>query len=139
MRLEYDDQLADLVPNSVDHRQFFAPARSKQRTPTVEFLMYSTFQLKGVDLSIEVLGALREKLRELRIVSFGSEYPSNSLKLPNGSDFFLSPPQDTIRHLYSQCDVWLTASRSEGFNLPAMEAMACRNPVVATKIRDGPG
>src|SRR5208282_5263036 len=27
----------------------------------------------------------------------------------------------------------LTASRSEGFNLPAMEAMACRTPVVSTR------
>jgi glycosyltransferase involved in cell wall biosynthesis len=29
--------------------------------------------------------------------------------------------------------VWVTASRTEGFNLPAMEAMACRAPVVSTK------
>jgi len=27
----------------------------------------------------------------------------------------------------------MTASRTEGFNLPAMEAMACRTPVVSTR------
>jgi len=32
-----------------------------------------------------------------------------------------------------QCDVWLSASRSEGFNLTAMEAMSCRVPVVSTR------
>src|SRR5262249_5082056 len=32
-----------------------------------------------------------------------------------------------------QCDVWITASRTEGFNLPAMEAMACRTPIVSTR------
>ena len=38
-----------------------------------------------------------------------------------------------LRDLYASCDLWLTASRSEGFNLTAMEAMACRTPVVATR------
>jgi hypothetical protein len=31
-----------------------------------------------------------------------------------------------------KCDAWMTCSRSEGFNLPALEAMACRTPVVLT-------
>jgi len=47
--------------------------------------------------------------------------------------FKFDPPQHTLRDLYAACDVWLTASSSEGFNLPAMEAMACRTPVVATR------
>jgi glycosyltransferase involved in cell wall biosynthesis len=45
----------------------------------------------------------------------------------------LEPPQDKLRDLYGQCDVWLAASRSEGFNVTAMEAMACRVPVVSTR------
>jgi glycosyltransferase involved in cell wall biosynthesis len=44
-----------------------------------------------------------------------------------------APPQDSIRTLYAQCDVWVTASRGEGFNLPALEAMACRTPIVSTR------
>ena len=44
-----------------------------------------------------------------------------------------SPAQDKIGDLYAKCDVWITASRTEGFNLPAMEAMACRTPLVSTK------
>jgi glycosyltransferase involved in cell wall biosynthesis len=43
------------------------------------------------------------------------------------------PPQDQIRDIYARCDLWVTASTSEGFNLPAMEAMACRTPVVSTR------
>ena len=48
-------------------------------------------------------------------------------------NFTFDPPQSSLRDLYAACDVWLTASSSEGFNLPAMEAMACRTPVVATR------
>jgi GT2 family glycosyltransferase len=67
------------------------------------------------------------------MVCFGTERPAPPLLLPAGTEFTFSPPQDRIRTLYAQCDVWITASRSEGFNLPAMEAMACRTPVVATR------
>jgi glycosyltransferase involved in cell wall biosynthesis len=132
MRSEYGDQNVDLVPNSVDHSQFFAPPRFKQMVPTVG-LMYATAPFKGVDLSIAALKKVREQFHDLRVVCFGSERPSNRFELPEGSEFYFSPPQESIRTLYNQCDVWLTASRSEGFNLPAMEAMACRTPVVATR------
>ena len=46
--------------------------------------------------------------------------------------FHLLPSQAQIRELYASCDVWLAPSRSEGFNLTAMEAMACGTPVVST-------
>jgi glycosyltransferase involved in cell wall biosynthesis len=34
--------------------------------------------------------------------------------------------------------VWLLASRSEGFGLPILEAMACRTPVIATPTGAAP-
>jgi len=132
MQTEYGDRFADLVPNSVDHNQFFAAARSKQTSPTVG-LMYATAPFKGVDLSLFAIDKVRKDFPDLRIVSFGAEVPRRQLALPEGAKFLHSPPQDYIRNIYAQCDVWLTASRSEGFNLPAMEAMACRTPVVATR------
>lgn len=132
MESEYSDPVVDLVPNSVDTSQFFAPVRRKQTAPTVGFL-YATASFKGLDISLAALRAVRKRLPRLRMVSFGSERPYGQLPLLDGTDFFLSPPQDEIRHVYDQCDVWVTASRSEGFNLPAMEAMACRTPVVSTR------
>src|SRR5207245_10338955 len=55
------------------------------------------------------------------------------LALPERTEYHHRPPQDKIRDIYARCDVWVTASSSEGFNLPAMEAMACRTPVVSTR------
>ena len=129
---EYGDQNAELVPNSVDHNQFFAPLRSKQIRPTVG-MIYSTAPNKGVNVSLSVLKKVREHFPALRIVCFGSQSPQGETQLPKGAEFTLLPSQDSIREFYAQCDVWLTTSRSEGFNLPAMEAMACRTPVVATR------
>jgi glycosyltransferase involved in cell wall biosynthesis len=132
MELEYRDFVVDLVPNSIDRLQFFAPFRRKQAIPTVGFL-YSSVPFKGLDVSLAALKLVRMRLPAMRIVSFGNERLRAHLPLPEGTDFFFSPPQDKIRHVYDQCDVWVTASRSEGFNLPAMEAMACRTPVVSTR------
>jgi glycosyltransferase involved in cell wall biosynthesis len=129
----YGDDVVDVVPNSVDRTQFFASARGKQLIPTVGFL-YATTGIKGLDVLLEALRTVRQRIPDLRTLSFGSERPIPELPLPEVTEFFLSPPQDEIRNLYSRCDVWVTASRSEGFNLPAMEAMACRTPIVATRI-----
>jgi glycosyltransferase involved in cell wall biosynthesis len=132
MASEYGDHTVDLVPNSVDRSQFFAPPRDKQAKPTVGFL-YSTAPFKGVDITLRAIQLLRQRMPDLRVISFGSQQPSRELPLPAGTEFHCSPPQDGIKLLYSQCDAWVTASRSEGFNLPALEAMACRTPIVATR------
>lgn len=128
---EYDDHDVDVVPNSVDHTQFFAPPRGKQTVPTVGFL-FSTTPLKGLDTCMAALNEVRRRMSKVRMVTFGSQQPSAGA-LPAGAEFEYCPPQHALRNIYAQCDVWVTASRSEGFNLPAMEAMACRTPVVATR------
>ena len=131
------DRFGDLnihyVPNSVDTEQFYAPARSKQATPTVGML-YSTLHLRGVDVSLAALEHVKKQVGAIRVVAFGSERVSARLPLPAWVEFHYRPPQDQLRLLYAQCDVWLCGSRQEGFHLPMLEAMACRCPVVSTRI-----
>jgi len=132
MKNTYGDHTVDLVPNSVDRVQFHAEQRGKQSVPTVGFLFaYADF--KGVDVTLAAIKKLKESMSNLRVISFGSFPPDNFPWWDNTIEFHLSPAQDKIRELYAQCDVWITASRTEGFNLPAMEAMACRTPIVSTK------
>ncbi|MDB5809264.1 MAG: glycosyl transferase group 1 [Betaproteobacteria bacterium] len=132
MRDQYGDDCVDLVPNSVDPAQFFALERGKQRLPTVG-LLYSTAAYKAVEVAVAAVAEVHERMPELRVVSFGSDRQDAALPLPEYVRFFFSPPQEEIRNLYAQCDAWISASRSEGFNLPAMEAMACRTPIVSTR------
>lgn len=132
MRDEYDDDDVDLVPNSVDHDLFFAPQRGRQPVPTIGFL-YSCSSYKGVDVTLAAIEKLRALHPDLRVISFGSAQPDWSAATAASIEFHFSPRQAELRGLYAQCDLWMTASRSEGFNLPAMEAMACRTPVVSTR------
>jgi glycosyltransferase involved in cell wall biosynthesis len=132
MRSLYGDDIVDVVPNSVERTQFFAPPRGKQAVPTVGVL-YSADPTKGLDISLGALGTLRQCFPDLHVIAFGSGPLRADFLLPEEAEFFFCPPQDEIRGLYARMDVWVTASRSEGFNLPALEAMACRTPVVATR------
>ena len=43
-----------------------------------------------------------------------------------------------LPHYYAACDVYVTASLWEGFNLPAAEAQACGKKVVAFDIGSNP-
>jgi glycosyltransferase involved in cell wall biosynthesis len=133
MASEYDDHSCVLIPNSVDTEQFFAPVRDRQQRPTIGFL-YSTVPFKGPDILLRTLHEVKSRLPEIRAIAFGAEKISSSFPLPKWVEFHYRPKQEEIRFFYSKCDVWLCASRSEGFHLPPLEAMACRCPVVSTRV-----
>jgi glycosyltransferase involved in cell wall biosynthesis len=121
------------VPNAVDMEQFYAPPRDKQKVPTVGIL-YGSIHLKGLDITSAALEQVRSCFPDLRIVAFGSTPVQLTVPLPDNAEYYLRPPQNQIRDLYAQCDVWVCGSRREGFHLPPLEAMACRCPVVSTRV-----
>jgi glycosyltransferase involved in cell wall biosynthesis len=130
-RDKFGDPSAELVANAVDLEQFIAPPRSKQPTPTVG-VMYSDVNFKGCDISLKAVDLARKEIPDLKLVAFGAIPPRAELQLPENTEFRFEPPQDEIRNYYAKCDAWLFGSRSEGFGLPLLEAMACRTPVIAT-------
>lgn len=130
MKAEYGDETAVIVPNGVDHAAFNAPSRGKQHRPTVGML-YSTVPLKGVDTALDAVTKIHRNMADLRVLVFGLDEPDR--RFPDFIEFTKDPAPSRLRDIYRSCDVWLSASRSEGFNLPTMEAMACRTPVVATR------
>lgn len=137
MRDEYGDQQVALVPNSVDTQLFYAPPRSRNSIPTVGML-YAEVYWKGCDLSLKAFTIAAQRIPNLRLIAFGSTDPLPELPLPANTQYFKTPPQAMLRELYSQCDVWLFGSRTEGFGLPILEAMACRTPVIATPAGAAP-
>jgi glycosyltransferase involved in cell wall biosynthesis len=137
-RHQFGDPNATLVPNAVDLDLFHAPPRGKQATPTVG-VMYSTAGFKGCDVSLAAFNLARQRVPRLRLVSFGTAArPAPQLPLPEGATYVSQPPQAQIREIYGQCDAWLFGSRTEGFGLPVLEAMACRTPVIATRVGAAP-
>ena len=139
MRDTYGDPNARLVMNSVDTDVFFAPPRSKRKYPTVGVAYHGDpGGWKGGDVAMKALALAKAALPDLRVISFGTVQPSRELPLPEGSTFVHNPSRSQLRELYAQCDVWLCASRTEGFGLPTLEAMACRCPAVSTRVGGAP-
>lgn len=132
MQNTYQDPRVSLVPNSVDLDVFFAISRKKQIRPTLGFL-YSHVEIKGIDTTLAVIEQVKKRLPDLRVVCFGNSKPLQNTLLPDYFEFEYRPRQSRLREIYEQCDVWLCCSRSEGFGLTILEAMACRCPAVSTK------
>jgi len=135
-KMRGDDSVA-LVPNAVDLKQFTAEPRSKQKNPVIG-LMYSQAAFKGVDIAVEAYGHAARNIPRMELIAFGTQDPDRKLLLPQDATYVKNPPQSQIKEIYASCDAWLFGSRTEGFGLPILEAMACRTPVIATPAGAAP-
>ena len=119
---------SDLVLNGVDLGHFTAPPRGRGHPPQVGCL-YAAHPRKNFDLAARTLIALKDRRPELRATVFGSQ--ERPAILPDWVSYEQSPDQARIPAIYASCDLWLFASKTEGYGLPLLEAMACRTPVIA--------
>ena len=127
----------DLVDNSVDADQFHAPPRGKCKVPSVGFL-YRAEHVKGSDIILEAVDIARKEIPNLRLIAYGSRKQPGEKSIRKDMEYHVFPRNDELKNIYASCDVWLFASRVEGFGLPVLEAMACRTPVIATPAGAAP-
>ena len=128
-------QNSQVVMNGVEMAHFGAPERDLREPPRVGF-MYAQHPRKNCGMAFQVIRLLRDARPDLRFAAFGvNELPAQS---PDCISFDLNPAQDRIAQIYRSCDLWLFVSRSEGFGLPILEAMASRTPVIATPAGAAP-
>ena len=121
----------ELVPNSIDEFFFSTAARNRAEPATVGFLFHNS-ELKDVPTTLAAIDRLRQVRSDIRFVCFGSMRPRAG-ELDPDVEFYHLPTQRQIASIYARCDVWLSTSRSEGFNLPPLEAMAGGCPAVCSK------
>ncbi|GAI15492.1 unnamed protein product [marine sediment metagenome] len=94
---------------------------------------------KGVDI---LLRALPQVLREteVKLVLAGSgnqheyQHLAQALGIPDKLCFLGRVPDDTLRLLYSSCDLFVLPSRLEGLGIVVLEAMAAGKPIIATSV-----
>lgn len=94
-------------------------------------MLYSTVKFKRSDVGLEALKIIIQKFPEIKIILFGSEYPNETLPSKNFT-IFRRPPQEEIPNLYQSTRIWISSSDSEGFCLPALEAICSGCAVVST-------
>ena len=98
--------------------------------------MYAQHPRKNCVLAIQTIRQLHDLRPDLRFIAFGTD------QLPDYSPRCIAyerlPDQTRIPEIYRSCDLWLFVTRSEGFGLPILEAMASRTPVIATPAGAAP-
>lgn len=130
---EFGDSDVSFVPNSVDPKLYFPPGGDVTRDGLL-FLYGGTTRGKGWDIALAALHAIHVANPKAAIRGFGRRTP----ELPPWVEYFESPPQEQIRKLYQEAQLYLHCSRAEGFGLPLLEAMACGTPVVGTEAGAAP-
>jgi glycosyltransferase involved in cell wall biosynthesis len=95
--------------------------------------------MKGLKYLLEALAKVRTERDDAHLVVIGKRKPGGAsdqaisrLGLEDHVTFVTDVPERRIIELYSEAQLAVVPSLYEGFSLPAIEAMSCGTPLVAT-------
>lgn len=97
---------------------------------------------KGTDLLLEIWEKVSKNFPDWKLEIYGKSADSNYEELnqkKNLRNVFFNPPVSDIQQKYVEASVFVLPSRSEGFGMVIIEAMACGLPVVSFDCPHGPG
>ena len=124
----------------------FEPLPSRRSTsPTVLFVggLEPRKGLEYLVLAMELVVKASPRARLVAIAKTGFrgtdewgwfESLADRLGLHENVEFLESVSQERLLQAYADCDLLALPSKVEGWGLSLMEAMACRKPVIATKV-----
>ncbi len=124
--------------NGVDHGVFSPDATLIRDTDHIMTIASADVPIKGLDVLIDALALLKTKGRTPRLTVVGSlrDGPTKTALQRTGLmdqvNFVSGLSTEDLVELYRRCSVFVSASRFEGFGLPAAEAMACAAPVIVS-------
>jgi glycosyltransferase involved in cell wall biosynthesis len=128
-----------VVPVGVDV-DLFRPLPGVQAVPGRLITTASAdVTMKGLSYLLEALAKLRTERDDAHLVVIGRRKPGGrsdevirQLGLDDHVEFVTGVPDDRIIELYAEAQLAVVPSLYEGFSLPAIEAMSCGTPLVAT-------
>jgi glycosyltransferase involved in cell wall biosynthesis len=120
-----------LILNGIDLNQFYPENVPKIHNDIRILMLYRYGEWKGVNDGLRAFEIVKKKYCNARLVMFGTRKKDG---IPEDVEYHKNITADELRKLYSSCDIFMYPSRSEGFGLPPMEAMACGCAVVTTNV-----
>ncbi|MGN6695646.1 MAG: glycosyltransferase family 4 protein [Aquihabitans sp.] len=134
-----DEDRMHIVPVGVDP-EMFLPVEGVERKPGMFITTASAdVAMKGLRYLLEAVAKLRTERPEITLTVIGKAKPGgesartiDELGLSDVVTFVSGVSDERIVELYSEAEVAVVPSLYEGFSLPAIEAMSCAIPLVAT-------
>lgn len=107
---------------------FFYKEEKKFNEKVNVLIMHHNLEWKGFNDGLEALKIVKEKYKNINIISFGLEdYQNDILK------YYKRPNKRILKELYRNADIYVFPSQFEGWGLTVVEAMANKCAVVGTK------
>lgn len=136
LEIRFDQKVYGIITNGVNFEEFYCEKISskweeRQEEITILASIRGGSLLKGDFDLIESLKEVNNKHPETKIILYGSK---RNMNIPEWIQFVNTPFGEKLRQLYCSAQIFVSASRLEGCQLPPMEAMACGCAVVATNI-----
>lgn len=131
--------------NGLDKDDFSKLPKRRGTAPTVLFVG-GLEPRKGLEYLIHAMEYVVDDIPSARLIAVGKtgfrgtdewEWFSrlaDRLGIKEHMEFRESVDQTTLLGYYSECDLLVLPSKSEGWGLSLMEAMACGKPVIASKV-----
>lgn len=138
--LKYVSKEITVIPFGVD-LELFKPLNEKRDKLFVIGTVKALEHVYGIDRLIEVFASFIKRYSdaECHIYGAGSELKkleilANNLGVSNNIKFFGVIPQNQVPRAIASMDVFCVLSREESFGVAAVEAAACKVPVIASNV-----
>ena len=132
-----------LIYNGVNTNVYRANPEQKISKGTPQLLFVGNlFEYKNVQFLIKSFPQLQQKFPNVHLQIIGDGLYRNtlaeiisSLQLQDHIEFIGTlVEEEQLQRYYNSCDVYVTASTKEVFNLPLLESMSCAKPVLASAL-----
>lgn len=118
------------IPYGLDFETFTRKMPPDQRNPSTVMMLYHEYNWKGSKDGLDALHLVRDRTQNLTVTLFGTSRPSG---FPSWISYYCSPPQTLLSDLYNASSIFVAPSWTEGWGLPATEAMMCGAALTATE------
>ncbi len=118
------------IPIGLDLSVFELIKPQSERAPRIGMLAHPS-KAKGLNDGIQALQIVKQQMPDVQAVLFGTE--PKSTEIPSWVEYTQRPSPQQLVELYNSCRVFLNPSWTEGWGLPAAEAMACGCALVSAE------
>ena len=122
------EKKSTIIYNGIDESEFYINEKPINDEITISIL-YHELEWKGFRDGIEAIELVREQYPNIRVKAFGSKRGEG---IPEYIEFYENPTREELKQVYIDSDIYVFPSRSEGWGLTVIEAMACKCAIAGT-------
>lgn len=120
------------IPNGLDIDGFPRVTPSEERPANQLMMLFHSAEWKGSEDGLQALSLVRQADPNIHVILFG--VPARPKSMPIWIEYHQSPSPKLLRDLYNRAAIFIAPSRTEGWGLPACEALLSGAALVATDV-----